>query len=243
MNRKQDVQTPRVASTVNRFEVLRKPFNRNEYEEETVSSQGASVGKENKSRFVWRKSQQIGLKENCVESVVENKTKGTLVMGDSMIKHVGLKSATVNIYRGIRAEQLCKKVEEINPGEVGDPEIIVLHVGTNNVIGSQNADEVMAEVYELIRCTKKKFPKAKVVVNSIIIRRDVNFSYLRQINENLRWACDALKAVFVDLNRFIDESCLGKDGLHLNRKGSFILGNIIKNVSNICKNQGNDRQG
>ena len=58
MNRKQNVQTPRVASTVNRFEVLRNPFNRNEYKNEAMnnfnlSSQGASVGKENKSRFVW----------------------------------------------------------------------------------------------------------------------------------------------------------------------------------------------
>lgn len=97
----------------------------------------------------------------------------------------------------------------------------------------------MAEVYNVIRHTKKCFPSATVVVNGIIIRRDVSRSYIADINEGIRWACDSLKAVFVDVNKFVDYSCLARDGLHLNRKGSFLLGKLVNDVVNVCINKGN----
>ena len=50
---------------------------------------------------------------------------------------------------------------------------------------------------------------------------------------------EVLKCVFVDINKQIETDCLGRDGLHLNRKGAFKLESALKNVINLCLGQGN----
>ena len=142
--------------------------------------------------------------------------KDTLIFGDSIIKHVKVTNADeINVYRGINSAQLCSKMENSTNKEAS---LIVLHVGTNDIMRWKNEDETMGEVYNAIRCAKKNFPRARVIVNGIVYRRDVPLRFINSVNKNIRWACNALNAIYCDLSRYLDDSCLCKDGLHLNRK-------------------------
>ena len=220
----------------NRFEVLRdisEEIN-NQPEIENVRSQSETNGK----KVAKRQSKAFKEAKNRPKTQCEDGK--VLVCGDSMIKHVKVKNASeVKVFRGIRAEQLSRKLES----EIRDSahmKTVVLHVGTNDIKRSTSPDDVMGEVYDLIRSVKKKCPTACVVVNSIVRRRDVSALYIDNINSSLRWACSVLGAVYNDVTRYLDASCLARDGLHLNRKGSHILGKVIEHVIDICeKFQGN----
>lgn len=199
----------------------------------------SSVGKTKKythtSDIVKKNKNATVRKVNPDQEVIT--TKPVLVLGDSIIKHiqnsVGDK-CQVQVFPGIRADELENRPIVKNESLVTlDPSVIVLHVGTNNIEHASCADEVMGNIYNTIRVIKNRFKKAKLVVNGIVYRRDINNAYIDNINNSIRWACDNLHTVFLNTNKFLNDKCLGRDGLHLNRLGSSILGSTIKKVTDL----------
>jgi lysophospholipase L1-like esterase len=67
----------------------------------------------------------------------------------------------------------------------------------------------------------------------------VNKQHIDEVNYNIRWACETLGALFCEVNKYVKYDCLGKDGVHLNRKGSFLLGRYIENAIALCQKEGN----
>lgn len=163
----------------------------------------------------------------------------TLVIGDSMIKYAQPQGCTVMAFPGIHAAQLRARVENMPPEKKIGVTTVILHVGTNDLHRTSSADDVMGEVVNLIKATKQTFPNVNIVVNNIVNRRDKSRRLVNKTNYNIRWACKDLNVVCNDINKYLDDTCLARDGLHLNRKGVYILDRVLSNVSKICCDQGN----
>lgn len=153
-----------------------------------------------------------------------------VVFGDSMIRNTGTKieNSIVYCHPGIRTNQLEKKVQSNNNNT---PKVVILHAGTNCLNSSPTPTDIMNDTNKLITTTRKTFPEAKICVSGILYRRDVDDRYIHAVNSCLDWACKENNVLFVDGNLWLNDSDLGYDGLHLNRKGTIKFGNLLNRVS------------
>jgi len=79
-----------------------------------------------------------------------------LVVGDLIINvGTGQNNMMVECFPGIRMEQLHRVLDN---SDLGTPDTVVIHVGTNDLKQSVNLDCVMGEVYSLVNTAKVKFP-------------------------------------------------------------------------------------
>ena len=109
------------------------------------------------------------------------------------------------------------------------PDELILHVGTNNVRGSDSPEDLVAGISSLVSIINEKSPNTKVTVSGLIIRKGFNLkSKIKSINNLLKLTCEANNWPFIDISN-LDESCLNPRGLHLNRKGSSYLRSNFSN--------------
>ncbi|KAG8280323.1 hypothetical protein J6590_084434 [Homalodisca vitripennis] len=114
------------------------------------------------------------------------------------------------------------------------PKTVFIHAGTNDLSNSKCPDEVMGAVNNLIKCTKNKFPQAKIIINSITPRRDIWSTILYRANQNIRWLCKTSGVVFLDLDKYITNRHIARDGVHLNRRGTKMLDRVLAHVASLC---------
>ncbi|KAG8325213.1 SUMO1 sentrin specific peptidase 8 [Homalodisca vitripennis] len=164
----------------------------------------------------------------------DEKKKSFLVIGDSIIKHVSIPNGKMHCYRGATATQIDKKIVSMSKG-TDKPHTVFIHAGTNDLSNTYCPEDVMGALYNTILTTKKSFPDACLVTNSIIARRDVSPGILHQTNQNIRWLCKELGVIYLNVGNYLDDSCLAKDGIHLNRKGTFILSKVIAKTASLCE--------
>ncbi len=80
-----------------------------------------------------------------------------LVLGDSIVRHIGKnENLTLKCFPGIRTRQLSNVIDNM---EISQPNVVVLHVGTNVIKGRHDLDMKMGDVYDLATTVKKKFPR------------------------------------------------------------------------------------
>ena len=86
---------------------------------------------------------------------------------------------------------------------------------------------------EIINRIKKKSPRSKIAVSSIIIKKDsqtrnINIKEkISKLNNSVKQLCDENLIDDID-NDNIDDSCLGVKQLHLNKEGNAMFAkNII----------------
>jgi len=98
--------------------------------------------------------------------------KQCLVVGDSIIRNVGTgqNNMMVQCFPGIRTEQLHRVLDN---RDLGTPDTVIIHVGTNDLKRSISLDYVMGEVYSLVNTAKGKFPQSKIVLSGVLWRTDV----------------------------------------------------------------------
>jgi hypothetical protein len=79
-----------------------------------------------------------------------------LVLGDSIIRNVGTEypDMKVECFPGIRTEQLQRIIER---RELGSPDSVVIHVGTNDLRRNGNLDYIIGDVYGLVNTAKTVF--------------------------------------------------------------------------------------
>ena len=158
------------------------------------------------------------------ENQSENKPNIAIV-GDSMIKNINprkLSRKRVNkfTFPGKRAKEIASEVKNINVQL--HPTHVIIHAGTNN-LPTDTGDQCIKNIKGLCSSIKEKFPKAKLGVSSIILRKDIEVSSkMYQVNEDLKRLCNESGFSFID-NSIIDESGLNNSNLHLSAKGSALL--------------------
>lgn len=82
----------------------------------------------------------------------------------------------------------------------------------------------MGDMYDLAVRPKELYPKAKIIISGIVRRRGVHCTRIGRINEAFDWVADRTGATYVDPNSWINDGDLGRDGVHLNRRGATELG-------------------
>lgn len=166
--------------------------------------------------------------------IVPEKRKAAtcMVLGDSIVRNVGGEHTdmTVECFPGIRTEQLHRRIEGT---DLGSPETVIIHVGTNDLRSTRNLDFVMGEVYSLVTTVKNKCRNCNLVLSGVLRRRDVSWRRIGALNDRFDWVANVLGITFVDPNSWIQEGDFAGDGLHLNGRGRRRLGQLYARVSGL----------
>lgn len=198
------------------------------------TKQRSQVKVQTSRKCPWVNSYQNKQTQKGIGKDKTNKT--SIIIGDSIIKYIYQENCQVNAYPGIHIEELKKKIAMMSDIDRESFQTVILHIGTNDLKELNSPDDVMGRMYNLISSVKTLFPKSIIVINSIVRRRDIHFNLIKSTNNNIRWLCKQWKVIFMDLNKYLGSRCLGRDGLHLNRRGTWFLNKIITNVCKICNN-------
>lgn len=163
--------------------------------------------------------------------------RSNLVIGDSMVKHttshLPKDEYSVLCHPGIRINQLTDKVVGLQAHNAG---ALIIHVGTNDLKKSQDNKNVVTDFTNLIAKVKSQFPHLRICLSAVIHRRDIRFQRISALNESLKWLCETTGCEFIDANSQLCDYDLGKDGLHLNRRGSRTLASVFKGSLETSKN-------
>ena len=175
--------------------------------------------------FQARVGKRVPVLANC-------KATKCMVIRDSMVRNVGSEQAEMRVecFTGIKTEQLHRVMDK---ADLGSPETVIFHVGTNDLKATGNLDRVMGEVYDLVATVKKKIPNSRLVLGGVIRHRDTSWRRIGALNDRLEWIAEAFRLTFVDPNSWIEDSDFARDGLHLNGRGKKRLGQLYARVGGL----------
>ena len=108
----------------------------------------------------------------------------------------------VECFPGIKPDQLHRVTQK---WDLGSPETVIIHVGTNDLRTTRNLDYVMGEVYALVATAKRKLPNLRLVLRRVLRRRDVSWRLIVALNDRLDWVANALGLTFVDPNSWTED--------------------------------------
>jgi hypothetical protein len=96
-----------------------------------------------------------------------------MVIGDSIVRNVGADHADLEVecFPRIKTEQLHRVMERM---EQVSAEMLIIHVGTNDLRSMRNLDFIMGEVHGLVSTAKKKLPNCRLVLSGVLRHRDVS---------------------------------------------------------------------
>ncbi|XP_021927639.1 uncharacterized protein LOC110833640 [Zootermopsis nevadensis] len=156
-----------------------------------------------------------------------------LVLGDSIIRDVGTEHRNIKVecFPGIRTEQLQRVMEN---RDLGSPDTVVIHVGTNDLRRAANLEYVMGDVYALVQKAGIKSTKSKLVLSDVLRRRDVSWRRIGALNDRYDWIAKTTGVTFVDPNSWIDDRDFGRDGLRIYQGGSRRLSQLYSRVCGFC---------
>jgi hypothetical protein len=140
----------------------------------------------------------------------------TLLVGDSMLN--GLQEERLRRYNAKVEARPGATIKDmynvITPLLSKKPSMIIIHAGTNDS-PYKPSDKIVHELLTLRRYVESNLPGGKVVLSCPIMRTDNKVA-----NGVIRGVCSALSSHNnIILNDKLDAFCLGKKGLHLNKKG------------------------
>ena len=134
--------------------------------------------------------------------------------------------ANVSIYPGIKISELTKQIC-MKQDEENEPEIIAIHVGTNNITKKRAKIHLVDEIDGLINEVQENWGKAKWVVGGLVYKNNVYDSTIDKLNDGIQWLSEEKGAIFYDPNSRLTKTDKARDGLHLNRSGGLKLGKLI----------------
>jgi len=119
------------------------------------------------------------------------------------------------------------------------PSKVVLMIGTNDIDGGRNNDEILSNYRQILQQISINLPDAEVFCISIIPQNkkfeqssgldvDANNIKIQQVNQQIAFLADQFGYCYVDIysdlideNNLLFENC-SDDGLHLNHNGYLI---------------------
>jgi len=141
-----------------------------------------------------------------------------LVVGDSTKRNMGTgqNNLMVQCFPGIRTDQIHRVLDN---RDLGIPDLVVIHVGRNDLKRTINLDYVMGVVYSLVNTAKVRFPQSKIVLSGVLRRTDVSWRRIGALNDRYGWIVKTLGVTFVDPNSCLKDWNFARDVLHINRRG------------------------
>ena len=163
-----------------------------------------------------------------------NMRKKITVTGDSMVKFLQSDEMpsvnnAVNIMKhpGSTTDYM---VDYVRPVTRKKPDVIIMHVGTNDLTKEVNTMSKVRKIVSVIQDVDST-RNIQLGFSSIVQRADKGYSKeIKDINTSLKSYCLGTGLIFVD-NSNIDESCLSNSKLHLGKKGTqLLLQNILRSL-------------
>jgi len=114
-----------------------------------------------------------------------------MVVSDSVLRIVGAEHEDMMLecFLGVKTEQLHRVIEK---RELGSPETVIIHVGTNDLRTTRNLDFVMGEVYALVATAKRKLLNGKLLMSGVLLHRDMSWRHIGALNDRFDWVANAL---------------------------------------------------
>ena len=117
------------------------------------------------------------------------------MLGASIVRNVGNECSDVKVdcFTGITTEQLLRVIKN---RDLGNPDTVVIHGGTNDLRRNGNLDYVTGDVYFLVNTAKTKFSTSRVVLSGVLRRRDVSWWRIGDVNSRYEWVAQKLCCQF-----------------------------------------------
>ena len=117
----------------------------------------------------------------------------------------------------------------VKPTIEQNPDIIILHCGTNNLKINQDESTIAKNILDVALEITKTSKKTNVIVSSLVTRNDKFGEKANEVNVVLSTLCQERNVGFIN-NDNLSKAHLNKSRLHLNRKGSSLLARNFKEL-------------
>ena len=105
----------------------------------------------------------------------------------------------------------------VKPTQEKKPAQIIIHVGTNDLPGNKNSDEIANEIVGFANSIKTS--ENNVVVSSIVSRKDRFNNKAKEVNKNLKDKCEEHDLQLIKHHNINPFRHTNAKGLHLNNYG------------------------
>ena len=177
-------------------------------------------------------------RNNNINKDVTNKRRSVTIMGDSMIKDIegykmkkALNNKTnvyVKCFPGASIEDMHSYAK---PTTRHDPNLIIIHCGTNDLRKEKTAAVIADDIVTLARSLKTD--STEVIVSGIVPRRDKLDEKRKEVNSYLNRKLNEINLGFVDNGNINAMNNLNKSGLHMNYAGTKILADNFLYIINL----------
>ena len=158
-------------------------------------------------------------------------------LGDSLLKSINQNSFRKSVARNdfafvksFSGSNISDLRHHIQPSLRHNPTLIGIHIGTNELRSSKDADFIANEIISLARDIKTD--ENEVILSSIVVRRDSLNAKGMAVNKILKAKCGELNYGYCD-NSNIKLRDLNQSGLHLSEKGTWQLATNFVNFIKI----------
>ena len=162
-------------------------------------------------------------------NVGSKKTRSIVILGDSLVKDVEqhkLRKGLNNKERIFIKHFSGATVEDMKmyiiPSKKHENDLVILHVGTNDLRQPKAAKEIAKEIVELAIDTKNE--KNEIMISGIVPRNDNLNEKPKEVNTCLQTLCDSYNFHFINNANVNKDTDLNLGGLHLNYQGIYVLG-------------------
>ncbi|KAI7811126.1 hypothetical protein IRJ41_010726 [Triplophysa rosa] len=128
----------------------------------------------------------------------------------------------------LRCRNTERAHELLTGDELGSPQCIIIHTGTNDLHGLNEG--TAKAMHDMAKKASQTFPSSRVLISTLLPRLDFPPSVIDKINQEVSRTCSSLPNVHLVHHRSIRPWHL-HDGLHLNQDGIRIFAKAIKDVA------------
>ena len=168
----------------------------------------------------------------------EKSQKKVVILGDSIVKHLNgwemtreIKNCKVKVMSFSGATVDCM-TDYMKPSLRENPDHFIFHVGTNNLNSNVSARCIAESIVEKAMILKNE--KHDVSISSILLRKDNLKSKADDVNNILKEICEEKNIFLIDHSKSIKQRHINRSKVHLNIKGSTVLGKtFVNHISNI----------
>ena len=121
--------------------------------------------------------------------------------------------------------------DHAKPSQRYNPDVFILHTGTNDLRTIKSAEEISDEIIKL--ALELKTDENEVIVSSIIGRHDEHNQKGMKVNDLLKIKSTRYSLGFMNNSNIFINKHLNGSGLHLNYYGNIALANNFLKVINV----------
>ena len=150
-------------------------------------------------------------------------------MGDSIIKDVeqykirkGLNNKERVFVKHFSGATVDDMKNYIIPSKKHENDLVILHMGTNDLKKTKSAKEIATEIVEM--AIDMKTEQNEIMISGIVTRRDNLNEKAIEVNRFLQSSCSTYNFYFIDNGNIYWETHLNLSGLHLNHNATYVLG-------------------